>query len=108
MILVLCVVAVFHVAAEELAEPDREVDAMGAVFQAPDPVDVLASPLLPFRGIDATTLQDLTLLEVDVDWVAPATTSREVPYLQARWGRAKLGTYPTPSQEGIGVGITLT
>src|SRR6185369_13742275 len=49
VILVLGVVAMFHVASGEFPEPDGHLDAVGTVSLAADPIDILAGPFFPFR-----------------------------------------------------------
>ena len=75
MIFVLGVVAVFHVGSSEFAESKRNLDAVGAVRHPAYPVEVFACPAFPLWGGLATSAEDESFLEMDVDGVAPAAAT---------------------------------
>src|SRR5689334_11843455 len=83
VVLVLGIVAMFHVGSGEFPEPDGHLDAVGAVSLGADPIDILAGPFFPFRRLFSTPFEDYAFLEVDVDRVAPAVLAQDTPDFQS-------------------------
>ncbi len=84
MVFVLGVVAVLHEAAYKFTKAQDDVDAAAGVVEVPEPVQVLACPLLPLGRRFPVTSQDLPFLEVDMDGMAVASARRlKMPNLGA-------------------------
>ena len=105
VVLMLRVVAMLDIAAEEVPEAKRDLDVVAE--QAPDIVHVLARPALPNRRRLAVAAEDLAFLEMDMDRDAPSCSFRlavdEVPdfdLAQRRHAprpRFRLASSPLPS-----------
>src|SRR6185369_10815447 len=99
VVLVLGVVAMLHVGPGKLSEPDGHLDALGTVILRADPMDVLAGPFLPFRGLFPTATEIDSLFKMDMDRVAPTAAAYNAPDLKPvfpaearfRWAGDDLG-----------------
>ncbi|MNP45499.1 hypothetical protein D3C76_1394260 [compost metagenome] len=83
VVFVLSVMAMLHEGAGELAEADRHLDFLGAVYFRSYTIDVFAGPLFPLRWRLAVAVENDPFLEVHMHRVTPAIAAiLDLPHFQ--------------------------